>query len=174
MNGNMIELTPFQQKDFNRLIGWIGSKELLTTIAGNVWSYPLTIAQLQLYVEDPKSYSFNIVETPHDLVIGHAEIILADDGSCKIDKLLVDPAHRGKGLCPPVIKRLLAYAFDKLPVHTTELNVFDWNTAGIRCYERSGFSFNPEKKQLFSLDDKTWTAINMSITKERFLSMDER
>ena len=63
----MIELTPFRQKDFNRLIGWIGSKELLTTIAGNVWSYPLTVAQLQLYLEDPKSYSFNIVETPHDL-----------------------------------------------------------------------------------------------------------
>ena len=170
----MIELTPFQLEDFNRLMGWIDSKELLITIAGNVWSYPLSVEQLQVYLEDSKSYSFNIVETPHDLVIGHAEIILADDGSCKIDKLLVDPSHRGRGLCPPVINRLLIYAFDKLRVHTVELNVFDWNTAGIRCYERSGFSFNPEKKQLFSLEDKTWTAINMSITKDKFLSMDAR
>jgi len=170
----MITLTPFQEKDFQRLIRWIDNPELLITIAGNVWSYPLTVAQLQRYLDDAKSYSFNIVETPQDIVVGHAEIILAGDGTCKIDKLLVDPSHRGKGLCPQVINKLLTYAFDKLPVHTVELNVFDWNTAGIRCYERSGFFFNQEKTQLFPSGDKTWTAINMSITKNRFLSMDSK
>ena len=167
----MIALTPFQQKDFDRLIRWIENPELLITIAGNVWSYPLTIVQLQLYLDDPKSHSFNIIETPQDIVVGHAEIILANDGTCKIDKLLVDPSQRGKGLCPQVINKLLTYAFDKLLAPTVELNVFDWNTAGIRCYERSGFSFNPEKTQLFPLGDKTWTAMNMSITKERFCRM---
>ena len=170
----MITLTPFQQKDFDRLIHWIDNAELLITIAGNMWSYPLTVGQLQRYLDDPKSFSFNIVETPLDIVIGHAEIILASDGTCKIDKLLVDPSHRGKGLCPLVISKLLRYAFDKLPVNTVELNVFDWNTAGTRCYERSGFSFNHEKKQLFPLGDKTWTAMNMSITKARFLSMEAK
>ena len=169
----MITLTPFQQKDFDRLIRWIDNPELLITIAGPAWSYPLTVTQLQRYLDDPKSHSFNIIETPQDIVVGHAEIILANDGTCKIDKLLVDPSHRGKGLCPQVINKLLTYAFDKLPVHTVELNVFDWNTAGIRCYERSGFSFNPEKTQLFPLGDKTWTAMNMAITKEIFLSMEE-
>lgn len=170
----MIELTPFQQKDFDRLIKWIDSKELLVTIAGNVWSYPLTVTQLQQYLDNPKSHPLNVIETPQEVVIGHAEIILADDGTCKIDKLLMDPSHRGKGFCPLVINRLLTYAFYKLPVDTVELNVFDWNIAGIRCYERSGFSFNLEKKQLFSLNDKIWTAINMSITKARFLSMDAK
>ena len=72
----MIALTPFQQKDFDRLIRWIDNPELLITIAGTVWSYPLTVAQLQHYLDDDKSYSFNIVETPQDMVIGHAEIIL--------------------------------------------------------------------------------------------------
>src|SRR5688572_30809693 len=127
----MIALTPFQQRDFDRLIGWIEDPELLITIAGYVWSYPLTVGQLQRYLDDAKSFSFNIVETSEDIVVGHAEIILASDGSCKIDKLLVDPSHRGKGFCQKVINRLLTYAFDKLAVHTVELNVFDWNTAGI-------------------------------------------
>ena len=31
----MITLTPFQQKDFDRLIRWIDNAELLITIAGN-------------------------------------------------------------------------------------------------------------------------------------------
>ena len=72
----MITLTPFQQKDFDRLIRWIENPELLITIAGPAWSYPLTVVQLQRYLDDPKSHSFNIVETPQDIVIGHAEIIL--------------------------------------------------------------------------------------------------
>ena len=166
----MIELAPFQQEDFNRLVNWIDSEELLVTIAGNVWSYPLTSMQLQQYLDDPKSHSFNIIEVSTNVVIGHAEIILGNDETCKIDKLLIDPAYRGKGLCPPVIINLLNYAFDNLPVHTVELNVFDWNMSGIRCYEKSGFSFNPEKKQQFALGDKTWTASNMSITKDKYLS----
>jgi RimJ/RimL family protein N-acetyltransferase len=165
----MIELTPFQQKDFDRLINWIDSKEILITIAGTAWSHPLTAAQLQQYLDDPKSHSFNVVETDQDVVVGHAEIILANDNTCKIDKLLVDPSYRGKGICRPLINKLLDYAFDELPVDIVELNVFDWNTAAIRCYEKSGFSFNHEKKQLFPLVDQTWTAINMSISRELFL-----
>jgi len=166
----MIVLTPFQPADFDRLIKWIDSKELLITIAGNVWSYPVTVAQLQRYLDDPKSHSFNIVETTNNVVIGHAEIILGDDGTCKIDKLLVNPSYRGKGLCVTVMNELLQYAFNKFPVHTVELNVFDWNTAGIRCYEKTGFSINHGKTQTFPLGDKTWTAKNMSMTRENFLS----
>ena len=100
----MIILTPFQQDDFNRLISWIDNEELLVTIAGSVWSYPLTFDQLQHYLNDPKSYSFNIVELTNHLTVGHAEIVLAEDASsCKIDKLLIDPTQRGKGFCIPVI-----------------------------------------------------------------------
>jgi len=168
----MIVLTPFQQNDFNRLISWIDNEELLITIAGNVWSYPLTVDQLQHYLDDPKSYAFNIVEQTNLDTVGHAEIVLAEDGgSCKIDKLLIDPMQRGKGLCIPVINKLLVYAFNNLPVHTVELNVFDWNTAAIRCYEKSSFSFNHNKKQVFTLGNKRWTAINMSVTKPVFMSI---
>ena len=87
----MIELTQVQEKDFDKLIRWIDNPELLITIAGHVWSYPLTVTQLQRYLDDDKSYSFNIVEATQDIVVGHAEIILSNDSTCKIDKLLMDP-----------------------------------------------------------------------------------
>jgi RimJ/RimL family protein N-acetyltransferase len=164
----MIALTPFQQKDFDRLITWIDSKELMITIAGNVWSYPLTAEQLERYIDDPKSQSFNIVETVGEIVVGHAEIVLNGDGTCKIDKLLIDPSFRGQGICTPTINELLNHAFNNISVQTVELNVFDWNKAGIRCYERSGFKFNHEKTQRFPIDNKVWTAVNMSIPREQF------
>jgi RimJ/RimL family protein N-acetyltransferase len=166
----MIKLTAFEGRDFDRLINWIPNEELLITIAGNQWSYPLTAPQLQRYLDNPNSHSFNIVETALDRIIGHAEILVASDGTCKIDKLLVDPSCRGKGFCVYIMRELLRYAFEQLPVQTVELNVFDWNSAGIHCYEKSGFLFNHGKIQQFPVKAKTWTALNMTITKEKFLS----
>ncbi|MCC7206041.1 MAG: GNAT family N-acetyltransferase [Anaerolineae bacterium] len=162
----MIILTPFQRSDFDRLISWIGSKALLATIAGTEWTYPLTAGQLEIYLNNPRSHSFNIVDEEQNTTVGHAEIFLNDDGTCKIDKVIIgDPAHRGKGLCQQAMKALLAFAFTRLPVHTAELNVFDWNSTAIRCYEKVGFTVNPTKTQTFDVDDQKWIAWNMSIRK---------
>lgn len=160
----MIELRPFQQSDFSKLIGWIDNEELLVTIAGDVFVYPLTNEQLQKYLEDENSISFCIAHINNNTSIGHAEIVLANDGICKIDKLLIgDKSNRGKGVGEQAMKELLKYAFEKLPVHTVELNVFDWNKAGIRCYEKAGFVLNEAKTTNFQVGDKNWKAINMVI-----------
>ena len=157
----MIVLTPFKHEDFERLIRWIDSKELLVTIAGEDWTYPLTNGQLETYLDEAKSHSFNLYDPAQNTVIGHAEILVVSVGTCKIDKLLIDPAQRGKGICQSAINCLLHYAFDNLAVHTVELNVFDWNIAAIRCYEKCGFEINPEKQSTFQMGDQQWVALNM-------------
>jgi RimJ/RimL family protein N-acetyltransferase len=158
----MIQLSAFTKNEFDLFISWVDSKELLLTIAGNVLTYPLTREQLQQYLDDPKSISFNIVDTTQNKVIGHAELIPGNDGTVKIDKLLIgDPTVRGKGIGQKVIEELLAYSFEKLNVHTVELNVFDWNIAGIKCYEKCGFVANPSKQQQFPVGEEIWIAFNM-------------
>lgn len=158
----MIMLRPFQQSDFSKLISWIDNEELLVTIAGNIFTYPLTTAQLQKYLEDERSISFCIEQQNSNTSVGHAEIILANDGTCKIDKLLIaDNSNRGKGVGQQVMKELLKYAFERLPVHTVELNVFDWNKAAICCYQKVGFVFNEAKTANFQVGNKNWTALNM-------------
>jgi RimJ/RimL family protein N-acetyltransferase len=63
---------------------------------------------------------------------------------------------------------LLRYAFEKLDADVVELNVFDWNVAGIRCYEVVGFVLNPDKKQTLEVNGKIWQALNMTIEKNRW------
>jgi len=158
----MIKLKPFTSDDFQQLISWIHSKELLVTIAGNYFSYPLTVEQLNAYLKDVNSHSFNIVDTATNSIIGHAEIYKTGNGIYKIDKLIIgDTASRGKGLCQPVMKALADHAFIQLQATTVELNVFDWNTAAIRCYQKSGFVINADKTALFTIGDEQWTALNM-------------
>jgi len=162
----MIKLAPFQQSDFDTMISWIDSKELLVQIAGNVFSYPLTIVQLQKYLDDKKNLAFNIVDASENKVIGHAEIYLTDDASCKLDKIIIgDKSNRGKGLGQQVVNELLEYSFIKLGVKKVELNVYDWNIAGIRCYEKAGFTVNKDKTFSTHVDGKDWMAINMIMEK---------
>lgn len=164
----MISIRPFHPADFGDLISWIDSEELLVTIAGTVFTYPLTDQQLRIYLETPNSFSFTI--TDKDRKIGHAEIVLTGEGIYKIDKLIIGrKENRGKGIGEKVIRLLFAYAFENLQAGLVELNVFDWNIAGIRCYQKCGFVLNEAGTSVFRVKDKTWTALNMVIGRDNWL-----
>jgi RimJ/RimL family protein N-acetyltransferase len=165
----LIQLTPFTESDFHTLISWVDSPELLLTIAGTDFTYPLTAEQLQVYLGGSKSHSFNIVDGSGDKVIGHAEIVSMGDGIFKIDKLLIgDKSIRGKGIGQAVINELLEYSFSTLKATMVELNVFDWNIGAIKCYEKCGFTINPKKRSTFKMGDENWLAINMTILEEEW------
>lgn len=171
----MIALTPFRQADFAKFISWIDNKELLLTIAGTDFTFPLTSDQLQHYLDNKKSHSFNVIDTSRNVIIGHAEILLYNGNSCKIDKLIIgDKSNRGKGIGKEIMKELLRYAFEEIGVAIVELNVFDWNIGGIRCYESVGFKFNAEKRQVFEIDDNSWIALNMLVEKNDWHSSGKR
>lgn len=165
----MIKLKPFQPSDFDDLIRWIDNEELLITIAGYDLTYPLDTSQLQAYLDDANSYSFRIEDSGTGRSVGHAEIRVMGNGLYKLDKVLIgEPGMRGKGTGLQVINELLAYSFENLGAAIVELNVFDWNTAGIRCYEKAGFTFNPDKHHTVSVKDKEWRVLNMIISQENW------
>jgi RimJ/RimL family protein N-acetyltransferase len=167
----MISLEPFTGSDFQRLINWIDSEELLMIIAGPMFSFPLTNEQLHQYLDDENSIAYNVVELPEGKVIGHAEIILSTDHSYKLDKIILgDKTVRRKGFGEQIVNELLTVSFFKLSATTVDLNVFDFNTGAIKCYEKVGFEINPDKKLSLSFHGKTWNAFNMVITKEKWLS----
>ena len=172
---NMIKLTPFSKSNFDTLIFWIDNEELLITIAGTDFAYPLTGEQLQTYLDDKNSHSFNIVDFSQDKTIGHAEIVRSGESIFKIDKLIIgDKSNRGKGIGQKVINELLNYSFTELKAKTVELNVFDWNIGGIKCYEKCGFVMNPQKQATFEIGDKSWIALNMAIDKDTWVRIMNR
>jgi len=162
----MIELASFSSSDFDDFISWINNEELLVTIAGTAFSYPLSREQLQNYLALEKSHSFTIIDAEQNKKIGHAEIVLSGEGIYKIDKLIIgDKDNRGKGIGENVIIQLLKFSFHSLNARVVELNVFDWNIGGIKCYRKSGFILNDERSTNFQVGDKNWTALNMTISR---------
>ena len=162
---NGIRLEPFGSDDFRRLISWVDSEELMVQFAGSIFTYPLTEEQLDTYLTDEKRHAFKVVYPGTNQVIGHAELYITDPSMALISRVLVgDKAYRGKGIGGQIIRRLTELAFGQFKVGAVELNVYDWNTAAIKCYEREGFTLNPDKVKTTEVKGQTWKAINMVVS----------
>lgn len=158
----MIRLEPFKQEDFKRLISWIDSEELLVQFAGAIFTYPLTEEQLESYLEDRNRFAFKVIDASSGNVIGHAEIYQTENHTAKICRVLIgDQSLRGKGFGQELIRELVSFSIQQLQIPSVELNVYDWNTGAIRCYEKVGFVLDPEKFTTMTVNGETWKSMNM-------------
>jgi len=167
----MISLEKFDSSSFDKLISWIDSPEALMQFAGPAYSFPLTKEQLDQSSKDPNRYAYKVVDNNSNNAIGHAEIHLTNDGAILRRILVGDTNMRGKGLCSPIVDQLLQIVFGELKQVRVELNVFDWNTSAIKCYEKAGFIINPDKVLERTVNGKTWFALNMVLDKGKWISL---
>lgn len=138
------------------------SEELLVQVAGPIFTFPLTEEQLFTYLEDQNRHVFRVVDTGSNQTIGHAEIYITEEQTAKICRILIgDPSSRGKGLGQELISLLVNYSINILKIPHIELNVYDWNTKAIKCYEKVGFRINPEKFSTMEVKGNTWLSLNM-------------
>jgi len=99
-------------------------------------------------------------------VVGHVELQGADPvhRCVQIWRVLVDPAHRGKGVGTALMRAALSIAFNDLRMHRVELSVFDFNKPAIACYARVGFRTEGVRREMFKgPDGRRWSEIVMSI-----------
>src|SRR4051812_26809020 len=104
---SMIILEEFNQEDFNQLIAWINSDELLTHWSGNLFSFPLTEKSLRWYVTDTNeikisdAFIYKAVDTDLGKAVGHISLggVSYKNESARISRVFVDPSQKGKGIC---------------------------------------------------------------------------
>ena len=167
----MIRLEKFSKDNYDNLITWVDSAEMLMQFGGPLFTFPLSAEQLDISLRDTNRISFSVVNTATHLSIGHCEIYLSPD-SAKIGRILIgEKEQRGKGLGQQIVSLLLEYTFSTLQQTKVELNVFDWNTSAIKCYEKVGFTINPGKRLERKIKDETWIAINMVIDREKWMAL---
>jgi RimJ/RimL family protein N-acetyltransferase len=164
----MITLESFEKEDFERLINWVNDEETLVQFSGPIFSFPLTIIQLEEYINDKKRLPFKVIDQSNKATIGHAELYSSEDiKTIKICRILIgDPQKRSVGFGQQIINELLKIAFLELGKEKVELNVYDWNTNAIKCYQNVGFIKCQEKTFNSEVGGKVWTAINMTIDKQ--------
>ena len=70
--------------------------------------------------------------------------------------IVVDNTSRGKGYGSDMLKKLLRFAYENTGVLSVRLNVFDVNTAAMRCYRKVGFAPADNTPTEFTYQDEIW------------------
>lgn len=164
----MICLENFEKKDYSELIDSVRNAKDLMQFGGPEFTFPLTEEQIDKTLSDENRVAFRVVQISNGNTIGHCEIYFYD-GFAKLGRILImDKNQRGKGIGEQMVILLLQYIFENRKERNIELNVFDFNIGAQKCYEKVGFSFNPDKKYIREVEGETWTALNMVLNLEEW------
>lgn len=166
----MVRLEKFRKDDYDRLIQWVGSEELMIQFAGPAFNFPITNEQLDQYTSAENRLVFRVEDEVSGEVIGHAELNSIDrkNKSARICRILVgDEKNRDKGFGKAIIKELVRIGFEELQLHRLDLGVFDFNHQGIRCYKSCGFEIEGLFRENYKVGDKYWSTYNMSMINKK-------
>lgn len=171
----MITLSPLQEEDLPRLLAAIPSAEALVQWAGpTAFHYPLDLDQLRRYLAGAAAAP----EAPRILkgldesgeVVGQIEIGLINrqNASGSLCRILVLPAHRGRGVCTPMVRGALRIGFEDLGLRRIDLRVYAFNQAAIRCYERAGFVREGLLRKGQRVGDQLWDVVLMGALRDEW------
>src|SRR5262245_17853494 len=178
MTGPMsrIRLEPFEPADAARLCSWIDSPRALIQWSGQTFRLPFNAEQMEAHLSKARASNgtheiYRARETASGEVIGHGELVAIDrqHGNCRVGRVFIGPRDkRGIGLGSALMATLLEKAFIGMNLHRVELEVYDFNKAGIRCYESVGFRREGLRRECVRLGNEYWSSIWMAILKQEW------
>ena len=135
---SVCRLEPFDPRYAHRVLSWISSPEEAYWVAPRT-APPLTAEEV-LQWQAPGHQPFLLYETEHPEPIGYGELnVLGGSGRRYwLGHLILDPAHRGRGVGQQLTRLLIWRAFTRHAAHEVSLVVFPENRQAILCYEAAG------------------------------------
>ena len=94
---------------------------------------------------DNNAIIFSMIEKKTNEFIGNIEIMEINNNIGEVG-IAITPKKQNKHFGQEAMKRLIDYAFNELNLDGLELNVYDFNPRGIKCYEKVGFVIDGEGK----------------------------
>ncbi len=180
IKNNTLVLQPFTENDFDQLIQWINTKDMLTNWAGSLFNFPLTNKSLQWYIKktndlaNSDAFVYKVVDEAQQLTIGHISLgsISRKNRSGRISRVLVGhDAYKGKGLCTTLIRLILEVGFQQLNLHRISLGVYTDNTSAFNCYKKAGFVVEGISRDVLFWKDNFRSLAEMSMLEDEWRSL---
>ena len=87
---------------------------------------------------EEKAIIFSMIEKETNKFIGNIEIMKIKNNIGEMG-IAITPKQQDKHFGQEAIKRFIEYTFNDLALDGLELNVYNFNPRGIKCYEKVGF-----------------------------------
>ncbi|MFW7526159.1 GNAT family N-acetyltransferase [Vibrio ostreicida] len=156
------QLIDCQPADYPQLIDWIDSDELNYLWGGPKFDYPLTIEQLQQHYGQHAARPFLFFIDKQ--LAGFIELYRVCKVEHRICRVLICPAHRGKGYAAIMMKLAIKKAQEQYQAQRLSLRVFAHNQAAISCYQTLGFNTDEVVKD--AGNGNGWVLVYMSLCLE--------
>jgi RimJ/RimL family protein N-acetyltransferase len=168
----VVELRPFAIEDTEALAVWFADEAALVQWGGDAMRFPLDSAQLmpllrEAAADPPTRWLLKGVE--QGLMVAHAQCALDwRHGVARLAKVGVNPACRGRGLAAPFLRSILARVFALPGFERIELNVYSFNAAAIRTYERLGFVQEGVRRSSVRVGTERWDTAMFGLLKSQW------
>ena len=170
----MIRLEPFCPNDFQQLIDWIDTEELLIKWSGSLFSFPLTIKSMEWYSRNTNvagvsdAFVYKAVESETGAVIGHISLggISWKNRAARITRVIVNPTDHGRGFCQQISRAALKIGFEELSMHRISLGVYENNKSALNCYLKCGFNIEGVSRDILWYDGRFISMIEMAVLED--------
>ena len=176
----MIKLELFKPEDFQQLIDWIDTEELLIKWSGSLFSFPLTNSSLKWYIKDTNiphesdAFIYKAIDTETGEVVGHISLggLSWKNRSSRISRILVgNPAAHRKGICQQMTKAVLKIGFEELGLHRISLGVYENNKAALNCYLKCGFNIEGVSRDILWFNNEFLSMVEMGILENEWSAL---
>lgn len=174
----MIQLEYFTRNDFQQLIDWINTEELLMNWSGRMFLFPLTEDSLEWYIKDTNhgnesdAFVYKAVDETGKAV-GHISLggISPTNKNARISRVFVSPDARGRSICQQMVEAVLKIGFQQLKLHRIALGAYDSNKAAIKCYEKAGMKIEGINRDIFLYNGQYWGMVEMAMLEDEWQTL---
>ena len=168
----MLKLVPFTQWHFETLGNWFPNEADLVQWGGPFVTFPLETNQLEAMVAEsaasPPTRLCWMAEIEGSAT-GHAQLGLDwRNGVALLSRVAIAPQARCQGLAAPMLQLVLEAAFAIPDIARVELNVYTWNQAAIRTYDRLGFQMEGVRRSSARVGHERWDTAIMGLLRDEW------
>jgi diamine N-acetyltransferase len=174
IKGDLVALGPLRREHIPLYLRWIN--DFGTTRNLGLPPRPMTLEEETTWYEraaiDDARVGFTIYERATGRAIGNCGLHEVDlpNRRTLVGIMIGEPEARGRGYGTEAMRLLLDFAFTALGLHSVMLMVFEYNGAGLRCYQKVGFREVGRRRESRWYNGRFWDEIYMDILATEFTS----
>lgn len=121
-------------------------------------------------VEDDSRMDMFIVSEASKDIVGEVVVNSLDEhDTANIRIAIYREENFDKGYGSSGMRQMIIYAFENMPIHRLQLDVFAFNPRGVHVYKTLGFKEEGRRREVYKREGKYYDEIIMSILRHEYL-----